>query len=523
MSDIFVSHKSRDADRLRPLVEVLREQGWDVWWSQDDIQTGADWSETIESALEQARCVVVVWSEESVSGDTDWVFSEAEAARKANKLAPLMLDPVELPKPFDRVQTADLTDWVPGTAHDGLERLVAGIAAILEAKVDYRRLPRPGVPVAHALVAAAGLVATAGPMVYVARVGPSPPMSYLLLALIALAAGAAAFSLIRGLFPWGVLGFRSLRNLKVGVALAASVLFGGAAGFIGLLLGSSGTPVELEFRVQGGASCPEDLRGVEVHLRPGEAAAKASSIDADCRANLRLRAETVARERASVSLDPEAGFIVARPFDTHLLAEQKLVVELLRTATPRVRLAVLEYEGENLSDFRAALSDKLEKLKPMLRDRLSDDGVDRWLGDLELESVAADVITGSDNKRLAYLESTHSLGLLWGEVKGTHEAEELTSRIFVGAPAETGSPFQLASPVSGPGYRVMRDTHGAAFLYALAIDARRLGEPTHLVEALLSEAGEQLPAPALDTDETRRLREEIEEAKAEIEDAEVAG
>ena len=32
MSDIFVSYKSDDRDRVRPIIDALEAAGWEVWW-----------------------------------------------------------------------------------------------------------------------------------------------------------------------------------------------------------------------------------------------------------------------------------------------------------------------------------------------------------------------------------------------------------------------------------------------------------------------------------------------------------
>ncbi len=523
MSDVFISYKSTDRDRVRQLVEVFEAQGWEVWWDRD-ISVGEDWGESIEAALQQARCVVVVWSESSVAGDTDWVFSEAEAGRKASKLVPLMLDPVEPPKPFNRVQTADLSDWVPGTGHQGLETVVAGVARILESGIDRRKLPRPGFPVAHAVVAAAGLTATAGPMIYLARAGPPSTVRYFLLALIAVAAGAAAFSLIRGLFPWGILGFRSFRNLKPPVAAAASILIAVSASFVGFLLGSGGTPVEILFqdpREEGG--CPGELEGVEARLELGQGPTEALTIGDGCRARARISPAPAATDTASISLDPGGGFVVADPFEEHFLVERPVVVEVARgDRTPRARLSLLDYRGvegaESLrafDQFRGVLEDKLATLKEQLRAQPEIAGKEvakAQLDALELEQAAGEG-PGSDLERSDFLARTHSLGLLSGTVLDVGDVE-IKSRIFVSDPASSGSSLPFTTRIAGAEFNQARDGHAAAFVYAMAMEARRLDAPKDLVMAYLGQAFELAKKP--ESEEADMLRKKIEAAIDEI-------
>ncbi|MDH3973349.1 MAG: toll/interleukin-1 receptor domain-containing protein [Deltaproteobacteria bacterium] len=41
MSDIFISYSSEGREKVKPLAEVLAEQGWSVWWDRT-IRTGGD-------------------------------------------------------------------------------------------------------------------------------------------------------------------------------------------------------------------------------------------------------------------------------------------------------------------------------------------------------------------------------------------------------------------------------------------------------------------------------------------------
>ncbi|MDH3451813.1 MAG: AAA family ATPase, partial [Gammaproteobacteria bacterium] len=61
------------------------------------------------AAIDQAKCVLVLWSELSVG--SDWVRAEASEGLAANKLIPVMLDEVRVPLSFRRLQTASLLTW----------------------------------------------------------------------------------------------------------------------------------------------------------------------------------------------------------------------------------------------------------------------------------------------------------------------------------------------------------------------------------------------------------------------------
>jgi hypothetical protein len=77
--DIFISYASADRPRVVPLVDALRQKGWSVWWDRT-IPPGKTWDQVIEAALDAARCVIVLWSKESVKAH--WVLTEAEEGRR---------------------------------------------------------------------------------------------------------------------------------------------------------------------------------------------------------------------------------------------------------------------------------------------------------------------------------------------------------------------------------------------------------------------------------------------------------
>lgn len=108
MADVFISYKKEDHDRVRPIVEGLRQDGVDVWWDED-IEAGAPWDETISKKIEEARCVVVVWS--SLSITAPWVKEEAGLGKARGILVPVRIHDVDPPLGFGLIQTADLRLW----------------------------------------------------------------------------------------------------------------------------------------------------------------------------------------------------------------------------------------------------------------------------------------------------------------------------------------------------------------------------------------------------------------------------
>ncbi|MGH6909524.1 MAG: TIR domain-containing protein, partial [Phenylobacterium sp.] len=119
MSDVFVSYSSQDRARVVPLVQALERRGWSVWWDRK-IDAGTAFDREIEAAIDEAKCIVVVWSENSVQ--SDWVRSEASEGLNRGILAPVAIDPVRPPLAFRLTQTVDLT-----AADASLEPLIEAV------------------------------------------------------------------------------------------------------------------------------------------------------------------------------------------------------------------------------------------------------------------------------------------------------------------------------------------------------------------------------------------------------------
>ena len=150
MADIFISYASEDRARAEAVSEAFRALGWTVWWD-DQIAPGKRFDRVIEAELNQARCVVVLWSEVSVR--KEWVLEEASAGKEREVLLPALIADVALPLGFKRVQAANLVDWTPGKPHGEFEMLVASIEQMApRPQRPAPPLPSPAVPLSHAAV-----------------------------------------------------------------------------------------------------------------------------------------------------------------------------------------------------------------------------------------------------------------------------------------------------------------------------------------------------------------------------------
>jgi len=128
MSDIFLSYATEDRERIQPLVEALEASGRSVWWDRR-IPAGRAYAEVIEAAIQDAKCMLVVWTKTSVG--SEWVREEADRGKRRKRLVPVRLDDVEPPLGFGQIQAADLIGWKGTRTAPGFQQLLADIASIL--------------------------------------------------------------------------------------------------------------------------------------------------------------------------------------------------------------------------------------------------------------------------------------------------------------------------------------------------------------------------------------------------------
>ena len=98
MSDVFISYARDDQAIAELFAKALEADGLTVWWDAA-LRSGEAYDEVIEAALKRAKAVVVLWSAASVA--SRWVRAEATLADRAKTLAPVIIEPCDLPIMFE--------------------------------------------------------------------------------------------------------------------------------------------------------------------------------------------------------------------------------------------------------------------------------------------------------------------------------------------------------------------------------------------------------------------------------------
>jgi hypothetical protein len=134
MADVFLSYSRQDKARAEQFVHLLEGQGWDVFWDQE-TRAGTLWPKVLEDELTQARCLLVLWTANSVA--SRWVRIEAYEALQNDKLLPVRLEKVKPPMEFRQTQAFDLIGWNGDREDPRLQNLIADLCEF--AKLTPRR------------------------------------------------------------------------------------------------------------------------------------------------------------------------------------------------------------------------------------------------------------------------------------------------------------------------------------------------------------------------------------------------
>lgn len=135
---VFLSYSRDDQKRALPIIKLLQDAGFAVWWD-GLIEGGARFSRTTENALEQAKAIVVLWS--STSNNSHWVQDEATRGRDRKCLVPLSIDGSEPPLGFRQFQVIDARPAKVKPNTPEMQNLIRAVSS-LHGETESRR-PMP--------------------------------------------------------------------------------------------------------------------------------------------------------------------------------------------------------------------------------------------------------------------------------------------------------------------------------------------------------------------------------------------
>jgi serine/threonine-protein kinase len=145
VTDLFLSYKAEDRERVAPLVRALEEDGLTVWWDAH-IGAGDSWRETIVRHLEAAKCVIVVWSRRSVGPHGEFVRDEATRALKRKTYFPVRIDKVAPPLGFGESQALNLNGWNGDRSDPRYQALLSALCTRLGIKTPSLQEPHEAAP-----------------------------------------------------------------------------------------------------------------------------------------------------------------------------------------------------------------------------------------------------------------------------------------------------------------------------------------------------------------------------------------
>jgi hypothetical protein len=132
MADVFISYNRSDRPVAEAMARELRQLGVDVWWDHE-LLGGEDYRRKISELISRTQAAIVIWSRRSV--DSQWVISEAAAARERKVLVPVTIDGEQPPIDFRTLHTTDLVSWTPGERLP--DTLLKSLAERLDRDLSY--------------------------------------------------------------------------------------------------------------------------------------------------------------------------------------------------------------------------------------------------------------------------------------------------------------------------------------------------------------------------------------------------
>jgi len=132
MADIFISYKREDNVIAKMVAENLSHYGWSVWWDRN-IPVGRAYDKVIEEELAAAKCIVVLWTVDSVQSMN--VKEEASEGLGRQILIPISIGKVLPPYGFKMIQCLQWKN--PGAIdQQAINDLISQISRLFKPEIE---------------------------------------------------------------------------------------------------------------------------------------------------------------------------------------------------------------------------------------------------------------------------------------------------------------------------------------------------------------------------------------------------
>ncbi len=128
MADVFISYSHKDRDIAEKISAYLSEKGFTIWWD-NNLRAGENFPPAIETAVNNAKCIVVIWSQDSIV--SDWVRVEAAEGLRRKILIPLIVGRILPPLEFRNLQWIDISEWLIDYRHNSGKILLRTVSTLV--------------------------------------------------------------------------------------------------------------------------------------------------------------------------------------------------------------------------------------------------------------------------------------------------------------------------------------------------------------------------------------------------------
>jgi TolB-like protein/Tfp pilus assembly protein PilF len=158
---VFLSYSRDDQKRALPIIRLLEQNGYSVWWD-GMLEGGERFARTTDAALQRAKAVVVLWSKSSIG--SHWVHDEATQGRDRRCLVPLSIDGSQPPLGFRQFQVIDAAAAKVRAGSPEMLGMLRAVAALHDRPIDAHGGKPARLPVFNrrAVIAGGTVVAVLG-------------------------------------------------------------------------------------------------------------------------------------------------------------------------------------------------------------------------------------------------------------------------------------------------------------------------------------------------------------------------